>query len=67
MTPTPKPQIAAAFSAAADHHDAPALSFWSYFGERTVTHAALKPGEVVLDLGAGGGFPRRAPWRRAAE
>jgi len=55
VTPTPKPQIAAAFSAAADRHGAPALSFWSYFGERTVSRAALKPGEFVLDVCCGAG------------
>ena len=55
MTPTPKSQIAAAFSAAADTHDAPALSFWNYFAARTVARAALKPGEFVLDVCCGAG------------
>lgn len=55
MTPNPKHQIAAAYSAAADHYDAPALSFWNYFGERTVKRAALRPGEMVLDVCCGAG------------
>jgi ubiquinone/menaquinone biosynthesis C-methylase UbiE len=55
MTPTPKPQIAAAYSAAADHYDAPALSFWDYFGKRTVKRAAPRPGEMVLDVCCGAG------------
>jgi ubiquinone/menaquinone biosynthesis C-methylase UbiE len=55
MTPTPKPQIAATYSAAADHYDAPALSFWNYFGERTVQRAAPRPGEMVLDVCCGAG------------
>jgi ubiquinone/menaquinone biosynthesis C-methylase UbiE len=55
MTPTPKSQIAAAYSAAADHYDAPALSFWDYFGERTVKRAALRPGEMMLDVCCGAG------------
>ena len=55
MTPTPKSQIAAAYSAAADHYDAPPLSFWNYFGERTVKRVALRPGEIVLDVCCGAG------------
>lgn len=55
MTPTPKPQIVAAYSAAADHYDAPALRFWNYFGERTVKRAVLRPGEMVLDVCCGAG------------
>ena len=55
MTPPSKAQIAAAFSAAADSHDAPALSFFRRFGERTVARAALRPGNFVLDVCCGAG------------
>ena len=55
MPPTPKSQIAAAYSAAADHHDAEALSFLRRFGERTVARAELRPGEFVLDVCCGAG------------
>ncbi|MEO8594476.1 MAG: class I SAM-dependent methyltransferase [Candidatus Solibacter sp.] len=55
MTPPSKQQIAAAFTAAADHHDAPALRFFTTFGERTVARAVLQPGEYVLDVCSGAG------------
>ena len=55
MTPPPKPEIAATYSAAADHYDAPALAFWNYFGERTVQRAGLAPGAIVLDVCCGAG------------
>jgi ubiquinone/menaquinone biosynthesis C-methylase UbiE len=55
MTPRLKSEIAAAYSAAADHYDAPALSFWDYFGQRSVKRIALRPGEIVLDVCCGAG------------
>ena len=55
MTPTPKAQIAAAFSAAADHYEAHPLRYKNYFGERAVKRAAPQPGEIVLDVCCGAG------------
>jgi SAM-dependent methyltransferase len=55
MTPADKPAIAAAYSAAADHYDGPALAFWNYFGERTVQRMQLSPGAIVLDVCSGAG------------
>ena len=55
MTPNSKAEIAAAFDAAADHFDDPALSFRRYFGEQTVARAQLRPAEVVLDVCSGSG------------
>lgn len=56
MTPNPKQQISATYSAAADHYESPALGFWNYFGGRTVQRARLASGAMVLDVccGAGG-------------
>jgi SAM-dependent methyltransferase len=48
-------EVAATYSAAADHFDAPALGFWSHFGERTVARAGLPPGAIVLDVCCGSG------------
>jgi SAM-dependent methyltransferase len=53
MTPNPKQQTAETYSAAASHFDE--LPFWSYFGERTVEHAGLAPGNIVLDVCCGSG------------
>jgi len=55
MTPIPKVRIAAAYDAAADHYDLPALGFRQYFGEQSVLRAQLKPGEIVLDVCSGSG------------
>ncbi|MFN8035592.1 MAG: methyltransferase domain-containing protein [Acidimicrobiia bacterium] len=45
----------AVFDAAAAHFDDPALSFFVRFGVRSVEHAALQPGERVLDVCCGSG------------
>jgi len=49
-------RAAFAYNAAADFYDASQLSFWDYFGRRTVEQLALRPGSRVLDVccGAGG-------------
>jgi ubiquinone/menaquinone biosynthesis C-methylase UbiE len=55
MTAIPKARIAATYDSAAEHFDDPALSFWQYYGERTVERAQLKPGDIVLDVCSGSG------------
>jgi ubiquinone/menaquinone biosynthesis C-methylase UbiE len=50
-----KAASAAAYSAAADHFDAPALSFWDRYGRRTVARVGLRPGDRVLDACCGTG------------
>jgi ubiquinone/menaquinone biosynthesis C-methylase UbiE len=48
-------KAAAAYNAASDHFDDPALSFWDRFGQRTVERLGLSPGEIVLDVCCGSG------------
>ncbi len=55
MTPQSKQELAAAYSAAAEHFDAPPLAFLRDCSERTVQHAALSPGAMVLDVCCGSG------------
>jgi ubiquinone/menaquinone biosynthesis C-methylase UbiE len=43
------------FNAAADYFDAPALSFWNRFGQRTIDRLELKSGHQVLDVCCGTG------------
>ncbi len=43
------------YNAAADFYDASPLSFWNYFGARTVELLALRPGSKVLDVCCGAG------------
>jgi ubiquinone/menaquinone biosynthesis C-methylase UbiE len=43
------------FNAAADYFDAPALSFWNRFGQRTIEHLQVQPGNNVLDVCSGNG------------
>jgi ubiquinone/menaquinone biosynthesis C-methylase UbiE len=43
------------FNAAADYFDAPALSFWNRFGQRTIEQLQLQPGQQVLDVCCGTG------------
>jgi ubiquinone/menaquinone biosynthesis C-methylase UbiE len=50
-----KAKAAAAYNAAADRYDEPALSFWARFGRRTVERLQLSPGASVLDVCSGSG------------
>ena len=43
------------YSAAADHYDLPALSFWERFGEQTVVRVPVTRGHRVVDLCCGSG------------
>jgi ubiquinone/menaquinone biosynthesis C-methylase UbiE len=43
------------FNSAADYFDAPALSFWNRFGQRTVDLSGVKGGDRVLDVCCGTG------------
>jgi ubiquinone/menaquinone biosynthesis C-methylase UbiE len=48
-------KTAAVFNAASDSFDAPALSFWNYFGQQTIDHLSLRSGDRVLDVCCGTG------------
>src|SRR5215204_291168 len=48
-------RAAFAYNAAADFYDAPPLSFWDYFGRRTIELASLSIGSRVLDVCCGAG------------
>src|SRR5690349_23534118 len=56
---TPKQQATAraqaAYHAAADHYDQPALAFWNRFGRATVSRLGLRRGARVLDVCCGSG------------
>jgi ubiquinone/menaquinone biosynthesis C-methylase UbiE len=56
MPDNPQARAAFAYNAAADFYDASPLSFWDYFGRRTIEMASLPMGSRVLDVccGAGG-------------
>jgi ubiquinone/menaquinone biosynthesis C-methylase UbiE len=43
------------YNAAADTFDAAPLSFWSRYGQRTIDHLNLRPGDDVLDVCCGTG------------
>ena len=43
------------YNAAADFYDASPLSFWDYFGRRTIELASLPSGSRVLDVCCGAG------------
>src|ERR1700757_1094802 len=48
-------RAAFAYNAAADFYDASPLSFWDYFGRRTIELASLQIGSRVLDVCCGTG------------
>jgi ubiquinone/menaquinone biosynthesis C-methylase UbiE len=48
-------RAAFAYNAAADFYDASPLSFWDYFGRRTIELASLSSGSCVLDVCCGAG------------
>jgi ubiquinone/menaquinone biosynthesis C-methylase UbiE len=43
------------FNSAADYFDAPALSFWNRFGQRTIDRLELRSGNQILDVCCGTG------------
>ncbi|MEE3715411.1 class I SAM-dependent methyltransferase [Tumidithrix elongata RA019] len=43
------------FNAASDYFDAPALSFWNRFGQKTIDRLSLRSGDRVLDVCCGTG------------
>ncbi len=56
MTPQPiAARAQAAYHAAADRYDEPALGFWDKFGRSTVARLDLSPGARVLDVCCGSG------------
>uniref|UniRef100_B8HW44 Methyltransferase type 11 n=1 Tax=Cyanothece sp. (strain PCC 7425 / ATCC 29141) TaxID=395961 RepID=B8HW44_CYAP4 len=48
-------RTAAVFNTASDYFDAPALSFWSRFGQQTINRLSLGLGDRVLDVCCGTG------------
>jgi ubiquinone/menaquinone biosynthesis C-methylase UbiE len=55
MPENPQARAAFAYNAAADFYDASPLSFWDYFGSRTIELASLPNGSRVLDVCCGTG------------
>ncbi len=45
----------ATYNRAADYFDAPPLSFWNRFGQKTIEHLCVRPGDRVLDVCCGTG------------
>lgn len=43
------------FNAASEYFDAPPLSFWNRFGQRTIDRLSLHPGDRILDVCCGSG------------
>jgi ubiquinone/menaquinone biosynthesis C-methylase UbiE len=55
MPDSPQDRAAFTYNAAADFFDASPLSFWDYFGRRTIDLASLPNGGRVLDVCCGSG------------
>jgi ubiquinone/menaquinone biosynthesis C-methylase UbiE len=55
MPENPQARAAFTYNAAADFYDASPLSFWDYFGRRTIELASLPNGSRVLDVCCGAG------------
>jgi ubiquinone/menaquinone biosynthesis C-methylase UbiE len=55
MCGKPQDQAAFTYNSAADSFDAPQLSFWNYFGRRTIELLSLPRGSRVLDVCCGTG------------
>jgi ubiquinone/menaquinone biosynthesis C-methylase UbiE len=55
MPESAQARAAFAYNAAADFYEASPLSFWDYFGRRTIEQLALRPGSRVLDVCCGTG------------
>lgn len=55
MPQNPQDRAAFTYNAAADFFDASPLSFWDYFGRRTIELASLSNGSRVLDVCCGSG------------
>jgi ubiquinone/menaquinone biosynthesis C-methylase UbiE len=55
MPENPQARAAFAYNAAADFYDASPLSFWEYFGRRTIELVSLPIGSRVLDVCCGTG------------
>ena len=47
--------ISAVFNAASDYFDAPELSFWNRYGQKTIDQLDLQSGDRVLDICCGTG------------
>src|ERR671924_306288 len=55
MPENPQDRAAFTYNAAADFYDASPLSFWDYFGRRTIELVSLPIGSRVLDVCCGTG------------
>src|ERR1700756_1620726 len=55
MPQSAQERAAFTYNAAADFYDASPLSFWDYFGRRTIELASLPIGSRVLDVCCGSG------------
>jgi ubiquinone/menaquinone biosynthesis C-methylase UbiE len=55
MPPSAQERAAFTYNAAADFYDASQLSFWDYFGRRTIELVSLPIGSRVLDVCCGSG------------